>query len=57
MIHTPYQNDHVYIQNEPQNSCRGVGTYTDARTGPDKVLGKLYHKSSQGQSNLTKMQY
>ena len=35
--------------------CRGVGTYTDARTGPDKVLGKLYHKSSQGQSNLTKM--
>ena len=31
----------------------GVGAYTDARTGPDKVLGKLYHKSSQGQSNLT----
>ena len=23
---------------------RGVRTYTDARTGPDKVLGKFYHK-------------
>ena len=34
---------------------RGVGTYTDAWTGPDKVLGKLYHKSSQGQPKLTKM--
>ena len=30
---------------------RGVGTYTDTRTGPDKVLGTLYHKRSQGQSN------
>ena len=28
--------------------CRGVGTYTDVRTGPDKVLAKLYHKNSQG---------
>ena len=34
---------------------RGVETYMDAWTGPDKVLGKLYHKSSRGQSNSTKM--
>ena len=28
----------------PHGHSRGVGTYTDARTGPHKVLGKSYKK-------------
>jgi len=39
------------------NQLRGVGTYTYARTGPDKVFGKLYLNLVRDKQNHTNRKY